>query len=228
MQGAACGGETAVVEISPDEIEQLRANWKMKAERAFDSVATPEAADAYLRTFTDSFSCMGAIVALRDVLGGTDWLRVLGRYWSRCDNIREYRDDLQLILGTGQVPEMMTTEELEFYQSLPSIVTIYRGCSFQLRDGASWSVDRNVANSFPFLNRYRVADPVLITATVRKNNIVAIKLDRDEVEVITFRAEVASVEAAQTNTEKAEVAALEFAIDTGMNLMPDVEDQQAA
>lgn len=61
-------------------------------------------------------------------------------------------------------------------------------------DGLSWSLDREIASKFPFLNRYRVAKPVLITATVSKSKILALKLDRGEREVITLVPKRVSVE----------------------------------
>ena len=46
----------------------------------------------------------------------------------------------------------------------------------------------DVARGFVKLARYRVPDPVLVTAIVRKQDVLAIKLDRQEEEVITFKA----------------------------------------
>jgi hypothetical protein len=43
-------------------------------------------------------------------------------------------------------------------------------------------------------SRYRVSDPVLVTATVRKQDVVAVKLDRQEEEIITFKAQGAAKE----------------------------------
>jgi hypothetical protein len=51
-----------------------------------------------------------------------------------------------------------------------------------------------VAARFPFYWRYHAADPVLVTATVPRDRIIALKLERHEREVITKGAEVISVE----------------------------------
>jgi hypothetical protein len=44
------------------------------------------------------------------------------------------------------------------------------------------------------LNRYKVHDPLLVTATVSKHDIVAVKLGREEEEVITFRPRIMKIE----------------------------------
>jgi hypothetical protein len=82
---------------------------------------------------------------------------------------------------------MMTLDEQAAYMALPERVTIYRGCSARRLTGASWSLDPDVARGFPTLSGYCVSDPVLITARVHKDNILALKLDRQEQEVITFK-----------------------------------------
>ena len=90
---------------------------------------------------------------------------------------------------------MMTDEQAEAYRALPETVTIYRGCSGQRRiDGICWSLDEGVAARFPSLQRYRVEDPVLAIAEIKKQYILAmIGNDRGEAEVITFRADVLDV-----------------------------------
>jgi hypothetical protein len=49
--------------------------------------------------------------------------------------------------------------------------------------------ERHAALAEFVLNR----DPVLVTATVRRSHIIAIKLDREESEVLTWAAHVVSV-----------------------------------
>jgi hypothetical protein len=116
-------------------------------------------------------------------------LRLLGEHWSCSDNIREYIPALRKLLGTyGPLRAMMNSEENAAYDALPDTVTVYRGCDASVLTGASWSLDQNVANSFPFLNRYEVPSPMVVKARVKKNRILALKLGRDESEIITFSA----------------------------------------
>ena len=50
----------------------------------------------------------------------------------------------------------------------------YRGCDASRVLGASWSLDRAIANSFPFRPRYQASDAVLVTAVVRNDRILAV------------------------------------------------------
>lgn len=142
--------------------------------------------------FCGSYEKMGAILDLLRSGVPIDyktWLRIVGENWSGCDNIFAYHKLLKCFLPKeGPVVEMMTADELAAYEALPDTVTIYRGCGKKNKNGASWTLDKNIASKFPFLNRYRVPDPILVTATVDKCHILAVKLGRNESEVITFNA----------------------------------------
>jgi hypothetical protein len=106
-------------------------------------------------------------------------------------------------LGTeGPLPAMMTADEQTAYSSLPEEVRVYRGCGPGNIKGASWSLDRSQAERFPRLIRYWSSTPLLVTATVAKANILAVKLGRDEHEVITFSARRTSIEHLPVETQK--------------------------
>jgi hypothetical protein len=47
------------------------------------------------------------------------------------------------------------------------------------------------------LHRYRQAEPLLVTATVPRDRVLAVKLDRNEAEVVTFDARRVAVEPAR-------------------------------
>ena len=145
----------------------------------------------------DSYSKMDEILRLaKDYWGPSElWLRILGECWSGCDNIFAYKNILKnLMPQEGPVLEMMSDDELAVYETLPDTVTIYRGCGKKNKNGASWSLDRDVAAKFPFLNRYQVDNPMLVTAKVKKCHVLAVKLCRNESEVITFNAKPVKVE----------------------------------
>jgi hypothetical protein len=85
---------------------------------------------------------------------------------------------------------MMSPEENAAYDALPDKVIVYRGCGKTNMMGMSWSLDREIANRFPHTQRYKVCEPLLITATVPKSRVLAVKLDRAENEVLTFSAKL--------------------------------------
>jgi hypothetical protein len=81
-------------------------------------------------------------------------------------------------------------------------VTVYHGCGVHNVDGVCWSLDRAVAERFPTLNRYRVDEPLLVTAQVDRNDVLAVKLNRYEMEIITFRPQISKVEKLTAIAEK--------------------------
>lgn len=155
---------------------------------------TAEEMDRALQ-FCNSYNRLPALLDLhpRAIRSGVEaeWKALLGREWSICDNISEYLNDLIDILpADGPVVEMMGDDEQAAFAQLPDIVTVYRGAGRFNRMGASWSLDEQVARRFPTLNRYRQKTPMLYTARVPKERILAVKLDREEAEVITLAAEI--------------------------------------
>jgi hypothetical protein len=139
--------------------------------------------------FTDSYSRMAEVLAFKDRLTRPDWLHLLGEFWEVCDNVADHGLELRKMLGTdGPLRAMMKPQQNAAYDALPEKVTIYRGCGELNMMGMSWSLDKEVANSFPYIYRYKVPNPLLVTSTVTKRKILAVKLARDEDEVITFSA----------------------------------------
>lgn len=126
-------------------------------------------------------------------------LRMLGKIWSRCDNLAEFREELELgpflLSDSATVVDMMTMPERRLLKMLPDEFVIWRGCYKRNVGGLSWSMHRDVAEQFPFLHRYRVANhrPLLVRALVRKRAVVAVKLDRNEAEIIAHGPQVESI-----------------------------------
>lgn len=146
-------------------------------------------------TFENSYSRMGQALNLKGLLPLCDWLKLMGKNWSCCDNVSAHLPRLKRALPKKRpLFDMMDGAEIAAYNALPDVVRIYRGCSERNKAGVSWTLDRDVATRFPFYERYRSRSPLLITATVRKDQIIAVKLDRNESEIITFGAVPESVE----------------------------------
>jgi len=134
---------------------------------------------------------------LRDLRGRVrkdSWLKVAGIAWSSCEGTSLHANWLfhesPIADREGPIREMMTKEEFEILMSLKSPITIYRGCFRNVNDynGNCYSLDKNIASKFPFLLRYRLrnpdATPLLLTATVEHNDIIAYKNCRSEQEII--------------------------------------------
>lgn len=143
----------------------------------------------------DSYTRLPALLDMCPLLDAEDFLRLLGEEWSGFDNIGLHIDELMdtpfAAWGDEEpILEMMRPEELEAYNALPEVVTIYRGC-YQINTfGFSWSLSKEAAEKFPTYYRYWRPNEqaLLITAKVLKKDIVAVKLDRGESEIITWNA----------------------------------------
>jgi hypothetical protein len=145
--------------------------------------------------FCNSYNRMRTLIDLaeRGMRMGS-WLRLLGEEWEVCDDISDWQMELaQFIDGYAPALPMMTASERRVFHALPETVTVYRGCGPDNQYGISWSLSREIAAGFPFLNRYMQAEPLLVTATVAKDDILAYKNGRNEQEVIVFDHTVVSV-----------------------------------
>ena len=157
----------------------------------------PAAEVDYLREILvreDSYSRMPTLLALYPLCRacGTAakdaWFTVLGDEWTSCDNVGSYLPELTTVLRANQRRWKLLMDEREAaaHRELPPAVTLYRGCGAQNRLGLCWTTERQIAARFPFTNRYRQAEPLLLEARVPKERIVAVKLDRKESEAITL------------------------------------------
>jgi hypothetical protein len=118
---------------------------------------------------------------------GTEWFKVLGEWWSTCDNISDHRHIFRSILkraSRAQLHAMMNEEERENWAQLPDTIQAWRGCDAYDHTGLSFSLSVDTAEGFPFLMRYRTKSPTLITAIIPKKFAV-LKLDRNEDEIIS-------------------------------------------
>jgi hypothetical protein len=137
------------------------------------------------------------ILQMRSQFSRYEWECILGQHWTDFDQMYPYRFRLRSLLDTtGHVRNLMNPEENGLYDQLPDSVICYRGCDASHLVGASWSTDRETADRFPFFQRHSASVPVVVTAKVRKQEILAIKTDRDEAEIITFSARRLKVEPA--------------------------------
>jgi hypothetical protein len=124
-------------------------------------------------------------------------IKLLGDEWSMCD----FYPDLMRVLLLGlpcPALEAMTREEQEHLNALPETVHLWRGCYEHNREGFSWTEVRTIAERHPTLNRYRHdgSDPLLLHGTVSRKDILFVKLDRQEHEIVPRPGTVEIVEAA--------------------------------
>jgi hypothetical protein len=133
----------------------------------------------------------------KDIIRYNEWLELLGEFWTGSDIVTPYASILKKVLGVrGPLRSLMDEAENKAYDALPKIVTVYRCCAADSPKGICWTLDEQAANSFPFATRFRAETPVVIRARVKKNRILAVKLDCGEAEVITFSPRTMSIKPA--------------------------------
>ena len=125
-----------------------------------------------------------------------DWFRLLGNWWSVCDNMHRFRYALAKILQGAtrrELDAIMDQEEMERFKELPETIRAYRGCDLQDRDGLSFSLSHDMARSFPFRHRYYAEWPAVFTADIPKSRAV-LNLSREEDEIIVSMPELPILE----------------------------------
>ena len=145
---------------------------------------------AWAHLFGDSYTRIPLLLSWERKVPRRLFLRLLGEVWTECDNIEhpKYFKRVWALLPDHPCWSMMSLHEREALKALPETVVVYRGADEGAGEyGPSWSLDRRVAAAFPFLDRYRAAVPLLLTGSVRRSRIIALKLDRAESEVISKR-----------------------------------------
>lgn len=168
-----------------------------------ESYGTDEEKEAArsLTRYCNSMERLPKLLELRQTLPVRSWLRLLGESWDLCDNIADYLDEILFESPIkdmdGPVRAMMEKVEWREFLDFPETLIIYRGCYEGINDdGCCWSLDRDIAASFPFLARYRQEDAkaVLLHGSVWKHDIIAYKNSRNEREIIIRTCDIDRIE----------------------------------
>ena len=166
--------------------------------------STMEAPDLSLETHEEALAMRDSYGHLEHLLelipegtkANEDWFRLLGEWWSSCDGMHRFRYALAKILQGAtrrELDAIMDQEEMERFKELPETIRAYRGCDLQDRDGLSFSLSYDMAQSFPFRHRYRTEWPAVFAADIPKSRAV-LKLCREEDEIIVSMPELPILE----------------------------------
>jgi hypothetical protein len=104
--------------------------------------------------------------------------------WSRCDDTW-YLQPYLIPALRNHAPAILSEDEQKIFDALPDRVRVYRGCSRERINGASWTTDRSVAENFARGHRMiPVPDPVVATGIIAKVDIFMTHSRRNEDEVL--------------------------------------------
>lgn len=115
-----------------------------------------------------------------------DFWKIFQLGWSISDDIWRYRVEIKRHLDQRpSAGAYLKKADKTFYDDLPELVTVYRGCSFPRIRGLAWTTDRGVAESFAGGHR-QIAVPMAVFAhaKVPKEAIYMVATGRQEAEVV--------------------------------------------
>jgi hypothetical protein len=115
--------------------------------------------------------------------------RVFNLVFATCDATWPWRSELLDHLRARHQEMAGSTfldgEARAFFDGLPDLVAVHRGCSRPRVRGVSWSTDPEVAAGFAAGHRgIRVPDPVIASAVIPKTHVFTVFVERRESEVI--------------------------------------------
>jgi len=109
-------------------------------------------------------------------------------HWSMIDGGGEYQPYLpDMFKRKGSAHPYLENDAKSYFNSLPDMVPVYRGCDERFKDGVSWTTNRKVAEFFATGNRCgRPRHPVVVTGRIEKRspNFYYCDNSRNEAEII--------------------------------------------
>lgn len=151
--------------------------------------------DAHLNRHFGSHERADEFLDLVEDMDGEQFWTILHSQWSGFDAIDHFRME-QVInaFGCDWSVEYLDEVDRAFYDTLPEMVTIYRGQSAQSMLGLAWTTDYEVAKGFALGHRgYCCPDPVIIKGTIAKRDVAGAYANREESEILLFNTNDAEV-----------------------------------
>ena len=117
-----------------------------------------------------------------------DRLRVFLDWGNVCDapwwNRSSIADMLRQACAEVSMPDLLNPADRCFYDALPRVVQVWRGCEQGRERGLSWTTDRAIAAEFAQGKRCRNKTPTLVHAEIPKQHILAVFTERQESEIV--------------------------------------------
>lgn len=110
-----------------------------------------------------------------------DWGCVCDAPWRERSNIAEF---LRRALTEVALADFLGPAARSFYDALPEVVPVWRGCEQGRERGLSWTTDRATAEGFAEGKRTVNKTPTLARAEIPKRHILAVFVERQESEIV--------------------------------------------
>lgn len=138
-----------------------------------------------LRHFDSATRVAAMIRALSTVSRPVFW-KVFLSVWNVCDDTWSHRAEiLKLLRLHAPCRPFMGEEDAAFFDSLPAVVTIFRGTTRVRVRGLSWTTEPRIAFDFAGGHRgIRLPEPVIAEARIAREAVLAVATERQESELL--------------------------------------------
>jgi hypothetical protein len=107
--------------------------------------------------------------------------------WDNCDNTWGHRARVLRAMKNARKPAwaFLSPSQHQFFETLPPLVRVFRGCSAPRVRAVAWTTDRAVAEDFARGHRgIRVPDPVVASAIIPEEHMFFVTDGREEKEIV--------------------------------------------
>jgi hypothetical protein len=94
-----------------------------------------------------------------------------------------FADNLRWACHDARLADLLEPDERAFFEALPPLVTVWRGCEAGRERGISWTTDQAIATQFAWGKRCINKVPTLVRAEIPKQHIFAVFTSRRESEL---------------------------------------------
>jgi hypothetical protein len=142
---------------------------------------------SYLITFDSATRTKKMVYAMNQARTSELRLRIFLDTANCCDAPWLWRHDIAQMLREAcrdvELADCLGPKERAFYDDLPPIIPIWRGCENGRERGISWTTDRAIAERFSRGMRCINKLPTLASAEIPKEHLFGVFLDRAETEL---------------------------------------------
>ena len=137
--------------------------------------------------WAESEHCLLTVLRLIEFAPPEIFWPALINEWDGCDRTWDHRAWVLPVMKNARKPAeaFFSPSQRQFFETLPPLVPVFRGCSASRVRGIAWTVDRVVAEKFAHGHKgIRVPEPVVASALIPKEHIFFVTDERQEKEVV--------------------------------------------
>lgn len=166
-------------------LDDLNASEVKARDDDYKNATTPDQKIKHLFRFYDSQTRIGPLIDFLFDLRGIDFWKVFSEVFPSCDDFYNREHVLLMLVKRNQPFEILTDDDMQFYDSLPDIVKVYRGSDQSKTFGMSWTTERKEAVKFARGHRGIINNnPVIASGIIQKRDVLFAINSRFENELI--------------------------------------------